>query len=132
MRGSRARAPRLARSSTSELDLLALVIIWGVNFSVVKVVLQGVEPLAFNALRFPFAALTVWILMRAQRRPLMPRTCSSWYAAAASAASISSLATVLKEAPVTRAMARWDMPSASIPTICTRLAVGSLFIRKVY
>ena len=73
MRGSRARAPRLARSSTSELDLLALVIIWGVNFSVVKVVLQEVEPLAFNALRFPFAALTVWVLMRAQRRPLMPR-----------------------------------------------------------
>ncbi len=73
MRGSRARAPRLARARTGELDLLALVVIWGVNFTVVKVVLQEVEPLVFNALRFPFAALTVWILLRAQGRRLMPR-----------------------------------------------------------
>lgn len=73
MRGSRARAPRLARAHTGQLDLLALVVIWGVNFTVVKVVLQEVEPLAFNALRFPFAALTVWILLRAQGRRLMPR-----------------------------------------------------------
>lgn len=67
------RAPRLARTHTGELDLLALVVIWGVNFSVVKLVLQEVEPLAFNALRFPFAALTVWILLRAQGRRVMPR-----------------------------------------------------------
>lgn len=73
MRTRFARAPRLARTPTSELDLLALVVIWGVNFSVVKVVLQEVEPLAFNALRFPFAALTVWILLRAQGRRVMPR-----------------------------------------------------------
>lgn len=73
MRGSPARAPRLARAHTGELDLLALVVIWGVNFTVVKVVLEEVEPLVFNALRFPFAALTVWILLRAQGRRLMPR-----------------------------------------------------------
>ena len=71
--GGGPRPPRLARSATGELDLLCLVVIWGVNFSVVKVVLQEVDPLAFNALRFPFAALTVWILMRARGRRLMPR-----------------------------------------------------------
>ena len=69
---ARRRLP-LARTPAGELDLLALVVIWGVNFSVVKVVLQEVEPLAFNALRFPFAALTVWVLLRAQGRRLMPR-----------------------------------------------------------
>ena len=73
MRTRSARAPRLARTPTGELDLLALVVIWGVNFSVVKVVLQEVEPLAFNALRFPLAALTVWILLRVRRRRMMPR-----------------------------------------------------------
>lgn len=72
-RSFRGRPPRLARTPTGELDLLALVVIWGVNFTVVKVVLREVDPLAFNALRFPFAALTVWILLRAQGRRLCPR-----------------------------------------------------------
>ena len=67
------RPPRLARTRTSELDLLVLVVIWGVNFTVVKVVLREVDPLAFNALRFPFAALAVWVLMRWQGRRLLPR-----------------------------------------------------------
>ena len=51
---------------------MATAIIWGINFSVVKVVLREFEPLAFNALRFPFAAMAVWFLLRATGRPVLP------------------------------------------------------------
>lgn len=44
--------------------LLLMVVIWGANFSVAKVALATVPPLAFNALRFPFAALAVLVLLR--------------------------------------------------------------------
>ena len=42
------------------------------NFPVVKAVLREMEPLAFNALRFPCAAFAVWFLLKAQGRRLMP------------------------------------------------------------
>ena len=51
---------------------MATAIIWGINFSVVKVVLREFEPLAFNALRFPFAALAVWFLLPGHRAPGSP------------------------------------------------------------
>ncbi|WP_419860308.1 DMT family transporter [Candidatus Palauibacter sp.] len=63
---------RRARDLTVDLGLMATAIIWGINFSVVKVVLREFEPLAFNALRFPFAALAVWFLLRATGRPVLP------------------------------------------------------------
>ena len=44
--------------------LLLMVLIWGANFSVAKVALESVPPLAFNALRFPCAAIAVFIVMR--------------------------------------------------------------------
>ena len=37
------------------------------NFPLIKVALDVVPPLAFNGLRFPLAALALWILMRALR-----------------------------------------------------------------
>ena len=40
------------------LGLVALTFIWGLNFTLVKGVLPGLPPLAFNAVRFPVAALT--------------------------------------------------------------------------
>ena len=42
------------------------------NFPVVKAVLREMEPLAFNALRFPCAALAIWVLLKAQGRRLTP------------------------------------------------------------
>ncbi|MDG2283128.1 MAG: EamA family transporter [Longimicrobiales bacterium] len=49
----------------TDLGLVALAAIWGVNFSVVKIVLGEIEPLAFNALRFPLAAAVLgWIVWR--------------------------------------------------------------------
>jgi drug/metabolite transporter (DMT)-like permease len=44
--------------------LLFMVIIWAVNFSVSKVALEELEPLAFNALRFPLAAALLYVVLR--------------------------------------------------------------------
>tara|TARA_Y100000780_G_scaffold179592_1_gene165060 strand:+ start:68 stop:991 length:924 start_codon:yes stop_codon:yes gene_type:complete len=52
------------RDVTTDLGLLLIVLIWGVNFSVLKVLLRELEPLALNALRFPMAAVALWILVR--------------------------------------------------------------------
>jgi drug/metabolite transporter (DMT)-like permease len=41
-----------------------MTVIWGVNFSLIKVALAELPPLAFNALRFPLAALTVFVILR--------------------------------------------------------------------
>lgn len=43
--------------------LVALTFIWGLNFALVKGVLDGIPPLAFNALRFPVAALTIALFL---------------------------------------------------------------------
>ncbi|MDE2764530.1 MAG: DMT family transporter, partial [Gemmatimonadota bacterium] len=61
---------RTLRAPRHLLTLPALI--WGMNFPVVKAVLREIEPLAFNALRFPCAALAVWVLLKAQGRRLMP------------------------------------------------------------
>lgn len=45
------------------LGLVALTFIWGLNFALVKGVLPGLPPLAFNALRFPVAALTIGLFL---------------------------------------------------------------------
>jgi len=47
----------------TDLGLVALAAIWGVNFSIVKLVLEQMGPLAFNALRFPLAAAVLgWLV----------------------------------------------------------------------
>lgn len=43
--------------------LLAMALIWALNFSIAKDALARVPPLAFNALRFPFAAGVVTLAM---------------------------------------------------------------------
>ena len=44
--------------------LLFMVVIWAVNFSVAKVALEALSPLAFNALRFPMAAALLYLVLR--------------------------------------------------------------------
>ncbi|HEY0304729.1 MAG TPA: DMT family transporter [Longimicrobiales bacterium] len=46
--------------------LLLMVVIWAVNFSVAKVALGELSPLAFNALRFPLAAALLYLIMRSR------------------------------------------------------------------
>lgn len=41
----------------AEIGLLVLVVLWAVNFSVIKIGLAAIPPHGFNALRFPLAAL---------------------------------------------------------------------------
>ncbi|MFS8639160.1 MAG: hypothetical protein FWJ74_13810, partial [Gemmatimonadota bacterium] len=54
-------APALVRTN---IGLLTMVLVWGLNFSVVKAALAHLPPLGFNALRFPLASLTVWLVLR--------------------------------------------------------------------
>lgn len=58
----------------ADFGLLALAVIWGVNFSVVKAVLGEIPPLGFNALRFPLAVLVLaWMLRRLRDAPSIDR-----------------------------------------------------------
>lgn len=43
-----------------------MVVIWGINFPIAKAALAVLPPLAFNALRFPLAALVVYVALRRQ------------------------------------------------------------------
>jgi drug/metabolite transporter (DMT)-like permease len=43
--------------------LLLMVLIWGINFPVAKAALTELPPLAFNALRFPLAAVTLLVAL---------------------------------------------------------------------
>ena len=55
-----ARRPHLR----TDLALLGMSVIWGINFSVIKIALREFEPLAFNALRFVLASSTLFVLLR--------------------------------------------------------------------
>lgn len=53
--------------------LLAMALIWALNFSVSKDALSRISPLAFNALRFPFAAAVVTLAMLRRTGVRLPR-----------------------------------------------------------
>jgi drug/metabolite transporter (DMT)-like permease len=59
-------------SMMADLGLISLAGIWGINFSVVKVVLLEMDPFALNALRFPMAALAFWLVLRTRPGPRRP------------------------------------------------------------
>ncbi|MCY4571380.1 MAG: EamA family transporter [Gemmatimonadetes bacterium] len=65
-------AGRLRRELLVDLGLVLTATIWGLNFTVVKAALSEIGPLAFNALRFPCAAVAVWVMVRATGRRVMP------------------------------------------------------------
>ncbi len=48
----------------TDLALIVLSVIWGINFSVVKIALREFDPLAFNAIRFVLASLTLLLFLR--------------------------------------------------------------------
>lgn len=56
----------------TDVGLVVVALIWGVNFSVVKVVLDELSPLALNALRFPLAAIALGLAVRAIPGPVLP------------------------------------------------------------
>lgn len=60
--------PRSRRDAM--LAMTAVVLIWGVNVSVMKLAVGEVSPLVFNALRFPLGALLLgFLLFRFESRP---------------------------------------------------------------
>lgn len=54
-----------------------MALIWGINFPIIKAVLPDIPPLAFNALRFPLAALTVLIILKSSGKLPKPHR-SDW------------------------------------------------------
>ena len=48
----------------TDLALIVLSVIWGVNFSVITGGLREFDPLAFNAIRFVLASMTLFVFLR--------------------------------------------------------------------
>ena len=59
-RGAVSKPPHL----WTDVALIGLSVIWGVNFSVIKVALREFDPLAFNAIRFVLASSTLFVFLR--------------------------------------------------------------------
>jgi len=57
----------------TDLLLLLMATIWGVNFSMVKYGMRFLEPLAFNGVRVAIAALALVLVARLRRLALPPR-----------------------------------------------------------
>lgn len=60
-------------SAWTEVSLGLMVLIWGVNFAVVKWALQTFSPLGFNALRYLIASAFVFAVLRFQGALRLPR-----------------------------------------------------------
>ncbi len=56
------------KGSSADLGLLLMALIWGINFPIIKASLPELPPLAFNALRFPLAAMTVFLILKLRSR----------------------------------------------------------------
>src|SRR5437868_14625745 len=56
----------------AHLALIGMVLIWGVNFTVAKIALAQIPPLAFNAVRFPMAALLLFVVLEARGQLYLP------------------------------------------------------------
>src|SRR6056297_1615481 len=52
--------PALKKSLLTDLSLLFLAVIWGLNFTVIKASLAEIDPYSFNSIRFVLAALFMW------------------------------------------------------------------------
>jgi drug/metabolite transporter (DMT)-like permease len=68
--GSSVSLERPRFSASNDLLVLCAVVIWGINFSVLKVALEYFSPLAFNAVRFSLATLLMLAALRWQRESL--------------------------------------------------------------
>lgn len=54
------------------MALVLIVLVWGINFSVIKVGLASVEPFAFNALRFPIASVVLGAVLALRGQIRLP------------------------------------------------------------
>lgn len=51
----------------TDLSLLLLAFIWGLNFTVIKASLSEIDPYSFNAIRFILAASFMWLILAKRR-----------------------------------------------------------------
>lgn len=70
--GSPIRRHALSPKNLAQLLLLAIVLVWGVTFVLVKSALANCSPLLFNLLRMAFASLALAIVNRKHLRLLNP------------------------------------------------------------
>ena len=70
--------PALRTTRQAEIGLLALVVLWALNFSIIKVGLEAIRPHGFNALRFPLAALLLLAVLLGTGRLRMPDREDRW------------------------------------------------------
>jgi drug/metabolite transporter (DMT)-like permease len=64
--------PDSGATRQAEAGLLVLVLVWALNFSVIKIGLAAIPPFAFNALRFPLAAILLGAVLLAGGRLDLP------------------------------------------------------------
>lgn len=57
----------------TDVGLILMSVIWGVNYSVVKTGLMGMSPLTFTGLRVTFAAAVLWLIGLSLREAMPPR-----------------------------------------------------------
>jgi len=69
---SGSRLPAFTAARKAEAGLLLLVVIWALNFSIIKVGLASIPPYGFNALRFPLAAALLAAALFAAGRLRLP------------------------------------------------------------
>jgi drug/metabolite transporter (DMT)-like permease len=65
--------PRLSSPGlSSDLAMLLVCLIWGLNFSVTKLALAQIPPLPFTAVRFIISSLLLWLILRLAERRAAP------------------------------------------------------------
>jgi drug/metabolite transporter (DMT)-like permease len=63
--------PRVPASRlSSDLAMLTVCLIWGLNFSVTKLSLAQIPPLPFTAVRFLVSSLLLWLILRLAEGPI--------------------------------------------------------------
>jgi len=58
------------RFSVIDIMLIGMSLVWGINFSVVKIALTDLSPLSFNSIRFSLASLLLMTLLWIRERDL--------------------------------------------------------------
>ncbi len=65
------RQPRPGRGlAGTDLMMIGMVVIWGVNYSIIKLALRSLSPFAFNVVRFSLATGLMLVLLRARGESL--------------------------------------------------------------
>lgn len=67
------REPSAVGFTSTDALLVVMVVIWGVNFIVMKAALREIPPLAFNGLRFAVATIALVAFARLARAPMPSR-----------------------------------------------------------